>query len=256
MIKLLKSIYFPIKFRYQKLCFFLTVNWVKTLYFNFKMLPFHTAKKLPFFFYGKVKLSCLKGRVHIDGPITMAMIGFGQNYEMITKFSETSELNIQGEITFKGHMQFGKNYFVYVTPDGVCEFGHMASLASNGKIICTNSVVLGTYARLGSECQIIDTNFHQLKDTITGEIYPKSQPIKIGDYNFISNRVSVLSKTVTPNNCIIASNSVCSKNYTQLGEHILIGGMPAKLIKEQISRDWEAEKERMELHLIKQYIFK
>jgi hypothetical protein len=65
-------------------------------------------------------------------------------------------------------------------------------------------------------------------------------------YNFISNRVTILSKTKTPNYCTIASNSLCTKNYSEYGENTLIGGVPAMLIKENISRNWSNEKELLD----------
>lgn len=93
------------------------------------------------------------------------MIGFGQPYEMNTIHKRTAKLNIVGTLVFKGHVQFGKDYFIFIKTNGYCEFGHMSSIASNGKVICTEKIVLGNYARLGSECQLIDTNFHQMIDT-------------------------------------------------------------------------------------------
>lgn len=59
-----------------------------------------------------------------------------------------------------------------------------------------------------------------------------------------------MKNTKTPINCIVASNSLINKDYTQFGENILIGGMPAKLIKENIVRDWEGEHENLEKYLI------
>ena len=56
--------------------------------------------------------------------------------------------------------------------------------------------------------------------------------------------------TVTPNYCVVASNSVVNKDYTPLGNNILLGGIPAKLIKKNYSRDWEGEKELLEDFLI------
>src|SRR5690606_21554294 len=106
-----------------------------------------------------------------------------------------------------------------------------SSLGTGGKIICVERIVLGKYARLGSESQIIDTSFHQMIDIITGEKFPMTVPITISDYNYIGNRVSIMKGTVTPDYCTIASNSLCTKNYTSLGQNILIGGMPAKLLK-------------------------
>ena len=214
------------------------------------MLPFADAKKLPFFFYGKVKFSSLNGSVAIEAPITRAMIGFGQPYEMNTIHIGIAEIMLSGTMTFNGYAQFGKDYFICIKKEAVCSFGNMSSLGSRGKIICTNWVELGDYARLGSECQIIDTNFHKMIDTATKKEYEMSQPIKLGNYNFISNRVTILSKTITPDYCTIASNTLCNKNYQSLGDNILVGGIPAKLLKENISRDWEGEQAVMLKNLI------
>ncbi len=239
-----------IKGKYRKLRFYLTINWVKTLRFNFKKFPFSVAIKLPVFFYGKVKFSCMTGEVVIDAPIKKGMIGFGQRYEMNTVAQGIAEINIQGKIIFRGHVQFGKDYFVYIGKNALCEMGHMSSLGSRGKIICTHKVVLGTYARLGSESQIIDTNFHGLLNTKTNELYPMQSKIQIGNFNFFGNRVSVMGKTKTPNYCTVASNSVCNKDYSSYGENVLIGGVPSKLLRTNISRDWQGEEEMMLKSLI------
>ncbi|WP_229655051.1 transferase [Flavobacterium sp. LC2016-23] len=222
------------------------MNWTKTLYFNFKKFPFAIAKKLPVFFYGKVKFTSITGEIEIKAPINKGMIGFGQSYEMNTIHRGTAEINISGKLIFKGRIQLGKDYFIFIKKGAYCELGHMSSLGSNGKLICTEKIILGDYARLGSECQVIDTNFHQMIDTKTGTIYKMSLPIQIGNYNFVSNRVSIMKGTRTPDYCTIASNSLCNKNYSSFGENILIGGVPVKLIKENISRDWEGEKENLE----------
>ena len=230
---------------YHKFQFYYKVNWVKTLYFNFKKFPFKTAKKLPVFFYGRVKFTSIIGDIQIDGKIQKGMIGFGQPYELNSAHKGVAEIFILGKLTFKGKFQFGKDCFVFVGENAVCELGNMASMASGGKIICTEKIVLGNYARFGSEAQIIDTNFHDLIDTQTGEKLQKSSAIFIGNYNFVSNRVSIMKGTQTPNFCTIASNSLCTKDYKNLGENILIGGISAKLIRNNISRDWEGEKQQL-----------
>lgn len=231
---------------YHKFRFYCSVNWIKTLYFNFKKFPFATAKKLPVFFYGKVKFTSITGDIQIDGKIRKGMIGFGQPYELNKAHKGNAEIFILGKLTFKGMFQFGKDCFVFVGENAICDLGNMASMASGGKLICTEKVVLGDYARFGAESQIIDTNFHDLIDTQTGEKIQKSAPVFIGNYNFISNRVSIMKGTQTPDFCTIASNSLCTKDYKNLGENILIGGVPAKLIRNNISRDWQGEKQQLD----------
>jgi acetyltransferase-like isoleucine patch superfamily enzyme len=250
MIKILKHHYRKIKLVREKISFYFSVNWTKTLYFNFKKFPLNTAKKLPVFFYGEVKFTSIIGEIKIDGDIKKGMIGFGQPYEMNTLHKGIAEINILGTLVFKGHVQFGKDYFIYLGEKAYCEFGHMSSLASYAKLICMENIVLGMYARCGSESQIMDTNFHQMIDTSNGEKLKMKGPIAIGNYNYVGSRVTIMQNTKTPDYCTIASNSLCNKDYTAFGTNILIGGIPSQLIRTNIARDWEGEKNDLEDFLI------
>lgn len=232
---------------YRKIKFSLKVNWLKTLYFNFKMFPFDIAKNLPVYFYGKVKFNDLSGEIIIDAPIKSGMIGFGQPYEIFSSSAGIAEVFIAGKVTFNGYCQFGLDYFIYVAKDASLKMGTMSSLGSKGKIICYNEIIFGDYCRIGFESQVIDTNAHQMINSTTNEKFPITSPITLGNYNYFSNRVSILQSAVTPDYCTTASNSLCNKDYTSLGENILIGGIPAKLLKTNISRDWEGEKEMLDL---------
>jgi acetyltransferase-like isoleucine patch superfamily enzyme len=250
MIEILKNNYRKARSGYERLQFFYAVNWTRTLYFNFKKFPFSTAKKLPVFFYGPVKFASIAGKILIEGEVKKGMIGFGQPYEINTLHKGIAEINILGKIVFKGHVQFGKDYFIYIGEKGSCEFGHMASMGSYAKLVCIESIVLGNYARFGPECQIMDTNFHQMMDTGTAEKYKMAAPIAIGNYNYVGSRVTMLQNTKTPDYCTVASNSLCNADYTSFGSNILTGGIPAKFIRDAISRDWEGEKDLLDDYLI------
>ena len=43
------------------------IRWFKTLYINFRTLPFSQAIRLPIWIYGPVKLYCLSGKIKIRG---------------------------------------------------------------------------------------------------------------------------------------------------------------------------------------------
>ncbi len=232
-----------LRYLFRKIQFYYSINWTKTLYFNFKKFPFSIAIKLPVYFYGKVKLKSISGIIEISAPIKSGMIGFGQSYEIISRSKGTAELNLEGKMVINGHVQFGKDFFVYVAPKAKLEMGNMSSLGHSGKIICYYNIILGNFARIGFESQLSDTTVHQLIDTVTGNKYPLTAQIKLGNYNYISNRVTILSNTITPDFCTIASNTLCNKDYTSLGENTLIGGIPAKLIRNNITRDWDGEME-------------
>ena len=229
----------------RKMKFYYSVNWTKTLYFNFKKLPFETAKQLPVFFYGKVKLKSISGQIIINAPVRRGMIGFGQSYELTALSKGTAVFLLEGTIIFNGHVQIGKDYTVYVLKDGILSMGNMSSLGSNGKIICYKKITVGNFARIGYESQLLDTNAHQMYNTKTGEKYPLFTPIVVGNYNNISNRVTILAGAKTPDYCTIGSNSLCSRDYLSLGINVMIGGVPAELIKTDISRDWDGESEKL-----------
>jgi serine acetyltransferase len=89
-----------------------------------------------------------------------------------------------------------------------------------------------------------------MMDTTTGEKFKMTAPIRIGNYNYAASRVTVLQKTKTPDFCTIGSSSLCNADYTSFGTNVLIGGVPAKFIKNSISRDWEGDKALLDEYLI------
>jgi acetyltransferase-like isoleucine patch superfamily enzyme len=235
---------------YQKLKFYYSINWIKTLYFNFKKFPFQTARKLPCVFFGKVNFQDISGEIILNAPVESGMFGFGHHFEIAQKSKGIAEFVLKGRLVINGPVHIGKDVFLYIAKDAVCEFGYMSCLGSNVKLICMDRITIGDWTGIGYESQIIDTNSHPMKNSVTGEYYPITSPIVLGSHNAVSNRVSIMPNTSTPDFCVIASNSVCNRDYIGLGNNILIGGVPARLIKNDYTRDWEGEKELLKKYKI------
>lgn len=214
------------------------------------MFPFSVAKKLPVYVYEWVKFSNLSGQLVIDAPVKRGMIGIGQRFEKLTRSKGAAEIAIHGILEVKGHVHIGRDVSIFVGTNAYCEMGHMTCIGSNVKIICIHHIALGTWARIGFESQIIDTNSHQMLNVETGEKFELTAPIHIGNFNSVSNRVTFMPNTYTPDYCVIASNTLCNKDYRKLGNNVLLGGIPAKLLKTSFGRDWEGEKEMIEENLI------
>ncbi len=243
MINLLKRIYRKVRKKYR---FFSSVNWTKTYYFNYKKFPNAVAKELPVLIYGKMRLSNITGNFIIEGPITKGMIGFGKSFEFPTTSKGTSELNLQGTFVCKGNVQIGKDICIQIGKEAYFEMGHFSCLGSDIKIICRENITIKDFVRIGYQTQLIDTTIHQMIDFKSGAKSPMTAPIVLNSYCWIGNRSTIMKGTVTPQQCIIASNSLCNKDYTQYGENILLGGMPAKLLKEDVVRDWKGEQQMLE----------
>ena len=255
-ITLLKTIYFPIRRLVHKISFFLSVNWFKTIYLNFKMLPFNQAKKIPIIIYGPMKFYGLKGEIIINSSIKMGMIGLGQKFEMQTIDKGIAEINIIGKLIFEGSAFIGKDFFMHVAKGATLQIGKMVRIGSDVKVICKKNITIGEWTGIGYDSQISDSNYHPMKNTITDELYKQEKSISIGEYNSIANRCSIMGGTITLDNCVIASNSLCNKNYEEYGSYVLIGGIPVKLLKENYGRDLESEKERLFKNLIKWHSYK
>ncbi|OAD90195.1 hypothetical protein A7A78_08090 [Aequorivita soesokkakensis] len=223
---------------------------MKTYYFNYKKFPNSIAKKLPVFIYGKLKLSSIEGEFIIDAPISKGMIGFGKSFEFPTTSKGVSELSLNGTFICKGNVQIGKDVCIQIAKNAYFEMGHFSCLGSDIKVICKEKIVIKNFVRIGYQTQLIDTTIHQMIDTKGNTKLPMTAPIVLNSNTWIGNRTTIMKGTVTPEQCIVASNSLCNKDYTAYGNNILIGGMPAKLLKEGIVRDWKGEQAMLEKSVV------
>jgi acetyltransferase-like isoleucine patch superfamily enzyme len=217
-------------------------NYFAILYFNFKMLPLRHAIKLPFDFYHRVRFENLSGKIILpNGVIKRGMIKIGgRGSEMFSR--NQTILDIKGTITFKGITELGHGVLLRVERNGNIYFGNESRIGALSKIFCEEEIIFGDELDFSWECQIFDTNFHYLRNTIDKNVEPKTGKINIGSYNWFGNRVTVMKGCVTPDYCIIASNSLCNKNYSDLSINTVIGGTPAKAIgtnKERIFENLE-----------------
>lgn len=222
----------------------LRVNWLKTIYFNFTLLPFKTAVKFPFLLYGRVKLSSLKGKIVFNKPEKINRCKFGRNLEIIT-LKGKSELRIDGTLYVNGSFSFGNDFIFHLMEGAEMHIGGGSYFGRKTQIICTNSIILGSNLRFGYESQINDSNFHYTIDLNTGMTKTISKPISIGNYTWIGNRNTIMAGTQTNDYLITGSNSLLNKNYKEvIPSASLIAGIPAKLIKKDFVRVFEIDFER------------
>ena len=68
--------------------------------------------------------------------------------------------------------------------------------------------------------------------------YSMSKPVSIGNFSWIGNRSTIGPGAKLPDYTIVASNSFVNKDFSSL-----IGGIPAKLIREGWTRVWDTKRE-------------
>lgn len=219
----------------------LSHNWFAIFYFNLKMLPLKQAIKFPFDFYYKVRFENLSGKVILNSSsIQRGMIKLGgRGSEMYARSPVILDLKKNSKIIFNGASEFGAGVLLRAENNATISFGNNVRIGALSKIFCEERIVFGNEIDFSWECQIFDTNFHDIKNMITEEVPLKTKTILIGSYNWFGNRVNVMKGTITPDNMVIASNSLCNKDYSDIPPNSLLAGIPAKFIKTGIKRIFE-----------------
>ncbi|MBO0933568.1 acyltransferase [Fibrella aquatilis] len=76
---------------------------------------------------------------------------------------------------------------------------------------------------------------HSIIDSSTNDRINYAQNIFIGNHVWIASHVSILKGVIIPDNSIVATRSVVTKSFE--GSNLLIGGIPAKQIKNNVNWD-------------------
>ena len=93
---------------------------------------------------------------------------------------------------------------------------------------------IGDNCMFGQNINFMLGDFHKIIDLKTSEQTNKSKSgIKIGNHVWIARDVKVLKDISIPNNTIIATQSLVTKSFTE--ENTLIGGVPAKILKQDVT---------------------
>jgi len=204
----------------------------KSIYVNFRLLPFKEAFRLPIIISRKTKLSCLSGKVTLGKNRTgIVRIGFG-NVRLVDFACERTILHIEGTITFRGKCKIGKASKIEVGKNGVLDIGENFLISAKSKIICHKQITIGKDSVFAWDTLIMDTDYHEIYDHDANFIN-KDKAITIGDKVWIGTRSTVLKGASIPDNTIIAANSLVTKAYP--ATDTILAGNPARVIKENIT---------------------
>ncbi|MBC7607168.1 MAG: hypothetical protein H7199_09480 [Burkholderiales bacterium] len=212
------------------------LNLFKTLYFNFKELSFMQALKLPVHFYGKTDFVNLTGTFKIlTSEIHFGMIVFGGKHEIVVSSNVPTRIYNSGTIEFFGPAVFARGINIMVWDNGLLSIGQNFSIGSLSRLIIFRNMKFGADVLVSWECQFFDTDFHFfLSDQ--QKIKDNCADVFVDDGVWIGCRVTVLKNTKIAKKSIVAAGSLCSGNYIdKFGEAVLLGGMPAILLKNNVS---------------------
>lgn len=224
----------------------LRLNFFKTMYFNFKVLPFKQAIKLPFFLYGKVYLWDLSGKIIIEGDIKRGMIRVGYKwFDLWPTSFLPAQIQVVGQLVFRGSavISGGANMNVQ-SKEGIMIIGRDVLIGGGSMCKCLEYIEIGDWTRVTGNCTVMDCNMHFVKNIDTGVVANYKAPIKIGNCCWI-NAGSIITKgAVIPDYSISARNAYLSKDYSEFGTNLFLVGSPAKPTSSKVQRIFTVEKQR------------
>jgi len=104
------------------------------------------------------------------------------------------------------------------------------SITGSTNFIIDHYLEIGRGCQISWGCEFLDEDWHKIYYEGRQE---KDPSIIIGDHVWIGSNAKILKGVKIANNTVIAANSVVTKSFSE--ENVLIGGYPARIIKEGVS---------------------
>lgn len=227
--------------RIKKIITFLWyANVWKTVFVNFRLLPLKEAFRLPIHLFGRVCINeCIGGGKIVLSSQRKPHFGAWKVGDML---DQTNGVGIQPHITrlaIHGTLVLGEYGWIsngcsiYVASNAYLSLEKDVFLNACVKICCEKAITIGSQTRISWESQIIDTDFHYFVSD--QKIKNCQKKIVIGKNVWIGNRVTLNKGSEIADWSIIASGSLVNRNFSNQS-HVLLAGMPAKIIKSNVSR--------------------
>lgn len=205
---------------------------LKTIYFNFRYLPFKQAISLPILISKNFYLRKALGKIILDCPVQTGLVrlGFGDCGIFDDKRSR-SIWDVSGTVIFKGKTRIGHGTKISVGEGGVLVLGENFTVTAESSIVAYSEVCFGDNCLLSWDILIMDTDLHKVEDS-TGTLINEPRPIRIGNDVWIGSRCLILKSSIIPDGSVIGANSTISKKLeTENGIYV---GNPVRCVKENI----------------------
>lgn len=204
----------------------------KTIYFNFRYLPWRQAIRFPFWISTKTYLRKPKGSITINGDLHTGMIriGYGDIGIFDNKRSRTI-WEVTGRVIFEGNAEIGHGSKISVGETGQLQLGRNFAITAESAIIAYKKVAFGNDCLLSWDILIMDTDFHPITNA-QSEIQNPPAEIIIGNNVWIGCRSLILKGSVIPDGSVIAANSLVSKKLS--GTNQVFGSQPLSVLAENI----------------------
>lgn len=142
----------------------------------------------------------------------------------------------KGTIRFNGKVNLGfypspyfLNGYIYMesrSPDSIIEIGDGVWMNNNVVLVSDGpGIFIGKRTMLGTHCEIIDSDFHDLHPDRRANGVGKSAKVEIGENVLIGSNVKILKGVKIGNNTVIANGAVVTRSVP---ENMMVFGNPGR----------------------------
>lgn len=223
--------------------FLLKHNPLKSIWINFKVLPFRQAIRLPILLYSDTIFRNLSGSIIYRGEARPFVIRIGNDTCYPTTSRPLTIWDNRGSMILNGPISFIQGTYILVSEGATLEIGSKGTfLGANTKIMCFDHITIGDRVEVTWDCQFYDTSFHYVEDN-NGIISNLTSPIVIHDNCWIGNRCTISKGCVLPEYSILGSGSLANKDYTENGSFCMYTGVPATVKRKDVRRVFDEKRE-------------
>jgi acetyltransferase-like isoleucine patch superfamily enzyme len=144
--------------------------------------------------------------------------------------SVQSEIQNHGLIIFRGQGLIGTGNKIVVGYNAVLDIGKNFKISDMCNIGCFREIRIGEQSRIVHRCQVFDSNYHYVANFVHRIVPNCIRPVQIGKGCWVCNSSTITGGAILPNYTIVGSNSLVNKDFSNIPESSMIGGVPAKFL--------------------------
>ncbi|MGZ4058287.1 MAG: acyltransferase [Bacteroidia bacterium] len=191
--------------------------------------PFLSGIFLPFKIYHSAKIKVRKtANVELGGRLTIGNSSSKQ--AVVSLLPANIYFGYCSEIKMSHSISIGPGVNIIVKDNGRLSVGESTYFTSDMHIEAVNNIEIGRNCAISWGVTIIDDDHHELQ--YGSDKTKRPSAINIKDHVWIGCNVTILKGTQIGNNCVIGAGSVVKGSFP---DNVLIGGNPARIIKNDIN---------------------
>jgi acetyltransferase-like isoleucine patch superfamily enzyme len=201
------------------------VKIASTLYYGFKFG--HSILKP-----GLILYKGTKSRIHKTARIDYAKkakLYLNKSWCEINPFNTLFLMRENAKLIVKGQFSFLYGSSIYINQGAILEL-ESGYCNLNCSISCFEHITIGSGVYISEQVLIRDSDDHRILD----ESHKVTKPIHIGNHVWIGMRSAILKGVTIGDGAIVAAGSVVTNDVPA---NSLVGGVPARVLKENVS--WE-----------------